>query len=135
MLDINILIPVLTIWMEARGEGPDGMQAVAWSLINRHAAGKWYSGKTLADTCIVPFAFSCWNTGDPNRRAAMQLSGNEQILSDIAGYLQNAITGSVDDPTNGATHYIDNSIMPPAWAQEATQCAQIGRLIFYKGVS
>lgn len=134
-IDISRFIAVLTVWMEARGEGEAGMTAVAWALANRHAAGKWYSGKTLAECCLVPFAFSCWNSKDPNRKEVAQMRGDEQIIVDIDGYLGDAVSGLGDDPTYGATHYIDSSISPPDWAQQATKTITIGRLTFYKNVN
>lgn len=134
-LDISRFIAALTVWMEARGEGEDGMIAVAWALANRHAAGKWFSGKTLAETCLMKFAFSCWNTLDPNRLAMSRMVGDEQIFVDIDGYLGDAVSGIGEDPTFGATHYIDKSISPPPWATQATKTVTIGRLTFYKNVN
>jgi len=132
--DISRLIAALTVWMEARGEGEGGMAAVAWALVNRHNAGKWFSGKTLAECCLIPFAFSCWNTRDPNRVAASRLTGDETILAEIDGYLADALAGDGNDPTGGATHYIDRSIAPPEWARLAMHTATIGRITFYKNV-
>lgn len=134
-LDISRFIATLTVWMEARGEGEAGMTAVAWAIANRHAAGKWYSGKTLAECCLMKFAFSCWNATDPNRIAMAHMVGDEQIFADIDGYLADAVSGLGDDPTFGATHYIDRSIKPPEWAKMAIQTATIGRLTFYRNVN
>ena len=133
--DISRHIAVLTVWMEARGEGEAGMQAVAHAIVNRHRADRWYSGSTLAECCLIPLAFSCWNAHDRNRLAMSRLSGSESILQDIDGYLADALNGDADDPTNGATHYIDSSIPLPLWAQQATKTARIGRLTFFTNVN
>lgn len=134
-LDISRSLAIFTVWMEARGEGEVGMIAVAWAIANRHAAGKWYSGKTLAECCLMSFAFSCWNAKDPNRIALARMKGDEQIFVDIDGYLGDAVSGLGDDPTYGATHYIDSSIEPPEWAKLAFRTVTIGRLTFYKNVN
>lgn len=136
-LPVSRLIAVLTGWSEARGEGDPGMEAVAHAIVNRHGAGKWYSGRTLAECCLIPFAFSCWNAKDPNRVAASRLTGGEPILADIDGYLADALGGTADDPTGGSTHYIDCSIDPSTvpWAAIATKTTTIGRLTFYKNVN
>lgn len=133
--DISRLIAVLTVWCESRGEGEAGMQAVSHAIANRHHAGKWYSGKTLAECCLIPLAFSCWNAHDPNRIAMSRLTGDEPILADIDGYLADALNGFSDDPTYGATHYHDTSIKPPPWALAAVRTATIGRLTFYSHVN
>ncbi len=133
MLDVSRTFAVLTVWMEARGEGEAGMRAVSHAIVNRHRADRWYSGQTLAECCLLPIMFSCWNAHDKNRLAMSRLRGDEQILQEIDGYLADALAGE-DDPTQGATHYIDCSIQPPPWAQQATKTVTIGRLTFYTNV-
>lgn len=135
MMDISRSIACQTVFMESRGEGPDGMRAVSWCLVNRHIAEKWFSGKTLAECCLIAYQFSCWNSTDHNRIAMARMVGDEQIFQDIDGYLGDALNADGDDPTDGATHYIDSSITPPAWANQAIKTATIGRLTFYKNVS
>lgn len=133
--DISRHIAALTVWMEARGEGEAGMIAVAWALVNRHRAGKWFSGRTLAECCLKPYAFSCWNTPDPNRIAMARMVGDEPIFAEIDGYLADALNGLGIDPTRGATHYFDRSIKPPEWALQGIRTATIGRLSFYRNVN
>ena len=56
-------IVAMTILGEARGEGKEGMYAVACVIaqrsINRHL--------TPAQVCREDWQFSCWNKNDPNR--------------------------------------------------------------------
>ena len=52
-----------TLWGEARGEGPAGQIAVAWTIRNRVFDGKeksWW-GEGYAGVCQKPWQFSCWN--------------------------------------------------------------------------
>lgn len=133
--DISRHIAALTVWMEARGEGEAGLVAVSWALVNRHRAGKWFSGRTLAECCLMPWAFSCWNTSDVNRKAMSRMIGDEPVFTEIDGYLADALNGTGDDPTHGATHYFDRSIKPPEWAKHGTKTSTIGRLTFYKNIN
>ena len=59
-----------TIWGEARGEGVEGMKAVANVVLNRvkiskDRGGFWW-GNDITSVCKKPFQFSCWNKSDPN---------------------------------------------------------------------
>ena len=67
-----------TLWGEARGEGPAGQVAVAWTIRNRVFDGKtnsWW-GEGYAGVCQKPYQFSCRNKNDPNYP---YLSGAKQI--------------------------------------------------------
>ena len=66
MSDTDIL--ARTIFGEARGEGLEGMEAVACVIINRVKAKKWFTGYELingvkvpnvAQTCLKKAQFSC----------------------------------------------------------------------------
>jgi hypothetical protein len=131
----DIEIGARTVFAEARGEGQEGMRAVAWAIVNRHDSGKWYSGESLAECCLMPFQFSCWNTNDPNRIAAARIADNDPLLALCRGYIQSAMLNAGDDPTHGATHYVAETIPLPEWAKNAMQTAHIGRHIFFKGVA
>ena len=65
-------IAARTIWGEARGEGPEGMRAVAHVIANRATKGGWW-GDTLWSVCLKPWQFSCWNLSDPNRQKLLDL--------------------------------------------------------------
>ena len=59
-----------TIWGEARGEGLEGMRAVANVILNRVKIaelknGFWW-GSNIIQVCQKPYQFSCWNRSDPN---------------------------------------------------------------------
>ncbi|RYE62086.1 MAG: cell wall hydrolase, partial [Oxalobacteraceae bacterium] len=57
-----------TVWGEARGEGINGMVAVAWTIRNRVEDAKdrsWW-GEGYSGVCQRPYQFSCWNSNDPN---------------------------------------------------------------------
>lgn len=135
-MSFDIEIAARTVWMEARSEGEQGMKAVAFVIVNRHDAGTWFSGQTLTECCLIPYQFSCWNTSDPNRIAMARLDDDDSILSNCRNYILDSVAKNVDDPTMGATHYLNPSSIQslPSWVYAATKTVQIGRHVFYKNV-
>lgn len=127
-----------TLWGEARGEGLDGQVAVAWTIRNRVFDGndKSWWGEGYAGVCLKPWQFSCWNQNDPNHA---YLCGAKPIPAAQFAQAQRAadqvMSGSVPDPTGGATHYYATT-MPkaPAWAAKAKQTLRLGHHVFFKDV-
>lgn len=128
-----------TLAQEARGEPMEGQTAVAWVIKNRLADGRW--GETLASVCLWHGQFSGWwcprgtpSYQDPNFAYACGLADDDATLSHMRSVLRVALD-SATDPTNGATHYFNPSIVKaPAWVQDATPCGKFGRQAFYKNV-
>jgi N-acetylmuramoyl-L-alanine amidase len=127
-----------TLWGESRGEGFDGMVAVAWSIRNRvedHRDKSW-RGDGYASVCQASWQYICWDQSDPN---FPYLSGAKQIPAGEFANCQRAaaavIDGTAPDPTGGATHYYATT-MPkaPAWAAKAIQTLKLGHHIFFKDV-
>jgi N-acetylmuramoyl-L-alanine amidase len=107
-----------TLWGEARGEAVDGQIAVAWVIRNRaervRFAGRLVGREgAVAQVCLAPWQFSCWNEGDPNRAKLLVL--REDQCRGQVGVASNVLDGLVPDPTSGADHY--HTIHPPAWAR------------------
>jgi len=67
MTEDDVLTLARTVWGEARGESVAGQKAVICTVLNRFNSGRWYAGKTIAETCRKPWQYSCWNKKDPNR--------------------------------------------------------------------
>jgi len=63
--DHELDILAKTLWGEARGEGREGLIAVAWVIKNRADNPGWW-GKSIELVCLKPYQFSCWNADDPN---------------------------------------------------------------------
>ena len=125
-------IPVgkMTVYMEASGAGPAGIQAVAYVLTNRWRSGKF--GGTLAAVCLKPLQFSCWNTSDSNRLRMALATDDDPILLACGQALADAINHTVPDPTDGAMYYFDDSIPTPHWADAMNLTCKIGHLSFYR---
>lgn len=89
MDDIDIL--ARTIYGEARGEKTIGKKAIACVVLNRYKSGKWFAGKTIAETCQKKYQFSCWNPTDPNRQKILEASDSE--LAEYKKIAEDFITG------------------------------------------
>lgn len=133
-MDIDVL--ARTIWGEARGEGFNGMNAVACVIYNRYLIsqshrGYWWGG-TIPDICKKAYQFSCWNAGDPNRIKMQLVQPDDPEFASakrIASRILRAYTYA--DVTYGADHYHHRSIHPN-WADSNKIVAEIGSHIFYK---
>lgn len=119
-----------TAWGEARGEGWDGMAAVAAVVMNRVAIGGWW-GSTVTQVCLHPFQFSAWNANDPNRPALLAVTDRDPAFADALQIAQLALTGLLIDRTGGATHYHAMSV-DPSWTRGATYLADIGGHRFWR---
>ena len=133
MRDIDIL--ARTIWGEARGEGREGMEAVASVIMNRYRSEAWYSAKTIAGVAMKAYQFSAWNQDDPNYDQMINVTDKDPDFALALEIAREAISGSLDDRTGGATHYYATWINPPTWTQGATETVQIGKHKFFKGVA
>jgi N-acetylmuramoyl-L-alanine amidase len=134
-MDKTRLVFAKTIYGEARGEGRDGMEAVAAVIMNRVEADSWF-GKTPLDVALKPWQFSAWNANDPNRGVIEALEpGQGDAIFDAAYEIAGAaLDGSLADPTGGATHY-HASWITPAWAASGDHIATIGTHLFYSNVA
>lgn len=129
------LVLAQTMWGEARGEGDEGMRAVANVVMNRTALGGWWGDEVIA-VCKKPWQFSAWNANDPNRPRMEKLrpggSDAEQAAFERAYVIAGrAIAGDLPDVTGGATHYHAPSVNP-AWASSLTYIGKIGAHTFYR---
>ena len=131
LISEDLDIAARTVWGEARGEGPEGMLAVAHVICNRAEKGGWW-GDTLETVCKKPWQFSCWNHSDPNREKLIDLDkksdGYFQALSAVAMALV-----SDDDPTHGSCHYHTKGLTPN-WSQGKTPAHRAGNHVFFNDI-
>ncbi len=131
--DLRIL--ALTIWGEARNQDALGKLAVAWTIRNRALDKKKWNGDSIADCCLKPFQYSCWNASDPNRALLEKVTVDDDAFLSCLAAACWVINGQAPDPTSGATHYHTKSMNPfPPWASSPTmhETVRIGEHIFYK---
>ncbi len=138
--DRDVFLVAMTAFAEARSEGVSGIRAQIHSVINRYREKDWDAGKSLAATVLKPYAYSAWNSKDPNRVEACSVAMNNTLMQMCINETEMAISGRTDDPTGGATHYYVKGSPEPDWvtgagrAPAATFTVQIGRHLFYKDV-
>lgn len=145
---VNLSIPVLkpaladydseerdylirTMVFEASGESEEGKAAVAHVILNRKRLGKW--GDNIKEVVTRPRQFEPWMT----RRSQMEnLSKDDPRYRKAARIADNVLSGQEPDPTAGATHFLNPTIVRkrrggslPRWARGEGQ--PIGRHTFY----
>ncbi|MET4731497.1 N-acetylmuramoyl-L-alanine amidase [Thalassospira sp. MBR-102] len=126
-----------TLYGEARGEGLPGIEAVACVILNRvafaKARGRYWWGSTVAQVCLKPGQFSCWNAGDPNRVKLLKLSARDPAYRLCKRVATRALAGEIADMTQGATHYHTHAV-DPYWARGQVPVAEIGGHLFFKNI-
>lgn len=133
--DLEIDVLARTLWGEARGEGPEGMEAVASVVLNRvriaQERGKYWWGNNIIQVCQKPYQFSCWNRADPNFRKLQAVDETDLYFATARRIARRAVYSALVDNTGGATHYHAKGA-DPYWAKKRKTSAIIGRHIFYR---
>ena len=140
MTDEDIL--ARTIFGEARGEGFEGMEAVACVIMNRFKAKKWFTGyvvingqkiPSVAQTCLKRFQFSCWNKNDANYEILQKVGIQNRIFCECLTIARRALSGQLTDFTNGALYYHTKQIKPK-WAIGKSPCYSVKNHLFYNDI-
>ena len=133
-MDKDTEIMARTLYGEARGEGLNGIEAVANVIINRvkyaHTTGPFWWGKTIKEVCLKPYQFSCWNPNDSNLAKITGDLSSDPVFEVCKRIAVRAIKGLLPDRTKGATHYHTLSVNP-GWATALVPNVQIGNHLFY----
>ena len=125
----------LTMWGEARGDGEAGMRAVGHVIDNRRRVGR--HGAFVTDTVSEAWQFSCWNPGDPNLAAMLNVdslpaNSHERRMWQAARRLAGEIlSGRSEDPTGGSLFYHSVDVSPH-WSQGVDPVGRIGRHLFFR---
>jgi spore germination cell wall hydrolase CwlJ-like protein len=122
---------IRTIVFEAFGETEVGRIAVAHVILNRKRIGRW--GDNIKDVVTHPGQFEPWMT---RRREIEGLSPNDPRYQSAARIADAVLSGQTPDPTAGATHFLNPTIVRerrdgslPSWARGEGR--PIGRHTFY----
>ena len=107
---------------EARGEGVEGMQAVALVTLNRAKQ----QDKTVCEVVYQRKQFSWTNTTKGRNKP---IAGD---INDAYTVASQAMAGVIDDFTSGATHY-HTAKVKPVWRKAMDKVVVINNHIFYKG--
>ena len=138
--DLDIL--ARTVWGEARGETWEGRLAVAYTVVNRAKARRWWGhmedenirNHSISAVCLYPAQFSCWSPGDPNRQKMerLTLAGDSMFRECLAAAVA-AAYGLEVSPAGKATHY-HVAGLDVFWARGKEPLVQIGAHVFYEGI-
>lgn len=126
----------LTMWGEARNQGAEGMRAVGHVIHNRWREKERY-GDYVTDTVSQAWQFSCWNPGDPNRDAMLNIHALPRDSADHALWLESKmladeiLAGRSADPTGGALFYHTTAVRPD-WSAGVAPTRQIGDHLFFR---
>jgi len=137
--DLHVLSK--TLYGEARGEGEDGMGAVAAVIRNRvhadlhgDALPDWW-GEGYAGVCLKPWQFSCWNENDPNRARLEALQSDDPLYVCAFRVSVRCVHWEYRDPTGGCTHYCTVYSRQHApqdhWSRQAAIRFALGRHVFF----
>lgn len=136
--DSDVMILSRAIFGEARNlQSPDKLRvAVGWTIKNRVNNPSWW-GNSYHSAITKPRQYSAFNQGDPNRKYVESPlhKGNEtdrKSWQNCYKIAEQVITGEIEDPTSGATHYYDQSISPPDWASPGNFVIKISTVFFHK---
>lgn len=123
---------IRTVLGEARGEGLDGMAAVAQVIQNRANSGKYPSDP--AEVALQPYQFSTWLPVGSGGNNPQQFSPNSNAYQQAAQVVDSVFSGQVPDRTNGALFYHTPQVSPN-WANSVNRygTTQLGNHIFYNG--
>lgn len=127
--DVDIL--ARTIYGEARGElfqhGIASLIAVANVVFNRF---KKNFAPTIADVCLAPYQFSCWNEHDINYKKIKNVTTDDCVFKACVEVAENVLSLKWPDLTDGCDHY-HNKAVKPAWAMYLTPKRIFGSHYFY----
>jgi conjugal transfer mating pair stabilization protein TraG len=122
---------IRTIAFEAGEEPDEGKAAVAHVVLNRTKSGRW--GDTIKEVVTRPWQFEPWMT---RRKEIGRLSPDDPLYKDAERIADAVLSGQIPDPTAGATHFLNPTIVRerrggslPSWARGEGQ--SIGRHTFY----
>jgi spore germination cell wall hydrolase CwlJ-like protein len=118
------------IYGEARSESAAGMAAVAWTSVNRAV------NKTICNVVLAPKQYSVFNSNAALQLVALSfhLEPKQYNIIDKATWAQSfdiakmVLQRSIQDPTNGATHYVAPAVMReknyvyPNWTIKPFDC-------------
>lgn len=113
---------VLNSYMESRGQGVKGMQAVTWVVLNRTKHPSYPS--TPCAVIAQPKQFS-WYGNKP-----IQIK-EKDAYTQAERVVEGVLSGKLKDNTNSSTHF-HSARIKPVWASRLSYTTTIGSHCFYK---
>ena len=114
-----------TLYLEARGEGADGIRAVATVIYNRAKA----KNKSFEAICLQPKQFSCWNGS--KSRVITPKNDLDRKAYNLCIKIEESLLNGNFEPLGDWTHYYAYKVCAPKWARGA-KTTTIGNHKFLK---
>lgn len=134
--DTEQMILARAIWGEARGASKKARIAVAWSIKNRlDFKAEW---DTYHNIILDPAQYSAFWEQPPDDynlkalRNPLKKANDLQKWKETYKIAEQIIKEEISDPTDGANHYYDDSILTPNWATKNNLKIEIDNLNFHK---
>jgi N-acetylmuramoyl-L-alanine amidase len=118
------------VWRTARDSSVREREAVAVVIMRRaRDFARLNLDKAVFEAChaLEPLT----QAGDTGNAAPHNEANDVRNRACCARIARRAVTGVLEDPTNGATHYHFESTCP-AWSRGRMPCAWVGDRLFYK---
>ena len=112
----------INAYMESRGQGVKGMQAVTWVVLNRTKHPSYPS--TPCAVIAQPKQFSWYGNKPPKVKEKDAYTQAERVVEGV-------LSGKLKDNTNSSTHFHSTRIKP-VWANRLSYTTTIGSHCFYK---
>ena len=113
---------VLNSYMESRGQGVKGMQAVTWVVLNRTKHPAYPS--TPCAVIYSPKQFSWVSNKTPQIKEKDAYMQAERVVEGV-------LSGKLKDNTNSSTHF-HSARIKPKWSSRLSYTTTIGSHCFYK---
>lgn len=113
---------VLNSYMEARGQGVKGMQAVTWVVLNRTKHPSYPS--TPCSVIAQPKQFSWYGNKPIQVKEKDAYTQAERVVEGV-------LSGKLKDNTNSSTHF-HSARIKPKWSSRLSYTTTIGSHCFYK---
>jgi len=124
--DSDTVLLARMIFGEARSCSYTERVAVGYSAVNRVDDGKKWNGENIGEVVLKPWQYSCFNDGDPNKEKLMDPEKyNARVFEECLEVAHDVLSGTVPDPTGGATHYFDPKHASPSWADKMEKIGNI----------
>ena len=129
--DEEILMMARTIWAEARGESRLGRLGVGSVIKNRVDTSRRF-GRSVTEVVLAPKQFSCYNRAVSIKRLLQPTRyDSKSVWEKCLAIAEDVMSGKVDDPTDGATHYCRYDCHPK-WREKMIETTRIGSHVFMR---
>lgn len=105
-----------TLYGEAEANNAVDAKAIACVVLNRLGHYPRWPG-SIAEVCLQPWQFSCWNKNDPGRVRILKANDKDAWFRTCQDIARQAVYG-IPDPTNGSTHYYATYVPVPKWVKK-----------------